>query len=503
MAVEQSPEGILIANVNEEIEFVNEAFILSSGYDVDELIGRKIGVIFSELTTPTAKESLWRVIQHGRSWEGEMTRRRKNGEVFTTHELYSPIRQPDGAITHLLLLQEDITEQKQLTEELENYRHYLEDIVHKRTDEVSYLYNKAPCGYHSLNQDGVVVEINDTELSWLSYTREEVVNQKSFRDIIAPHDHAVFKENYPKFMREGHIEALELDLMRKDGSFLPIVLTANAIYDKQGQFVRSLSTAFDNTESKERENRIAILNKELVEQAEQAKTATQAKSAFLANMSHEIRTPMNAVLGFCYLLKQKRLDGETLNLILKIQSAGHSLLAIINDILDLSKIEAGRLELEFSSFQLSTVIDNIAGIVGNAVGNKPLELIISPPATDKVECLIGDALRLQQILINLLSNAIKFTERGEVSLKIDVIAEQQNTMSLQFSVRDTGIGISQEMLKEIFRAFSQADTSTARQFGGTGLGLAISRQLVELMGGQLQVSSQLGQGSEFKFTIPF
>ncbi len=300
-------------------------------------------------------------------------------------------------------------------------------------------------------------------------------------------------------MREGHIEALELDLMRKDGSFLPIVLTANAIYDEQGQFVRSLSTAFDNTESKERENRIAILNKELVEQAEQAKTATQAKSAFLANMSHEIRTPMNAVLGFCYLLQQKRLDGETLNLILKIQSAGHSLLAIINDILDLSKIEAGRLELEFSSFQLSTVIDNIAGIVGNAVGNKPLELIISPPATDKAECLIGDALRLQQILINLLSNAIKFTERGEVSLKIDVVAEQQNTVSLQFAVRDTGIGISQEMLKEIFRAFSQADTSTARQFGGTGLGLAISRQLVELMGGQLQVRSQLGQGSVVHF----
>ncbi len=191
LAVEQSPEGILIANVNEEIEFVNEAFILSSGYGVDELIGRKFGSLSDELTSHTAKESLWRAIQHGNSWEGEITRRRKNGEIFTTHELYSPIRQPDGAITHVLLLQEDITEQKMLTEELENYRHYLEDIVHKRTDEVSYLYNKAPCGYHSLDKDGVVVEINDTELSWLSYTREEVVNQKTFKDIIAPHDHAV------------------------------------------------------------------------------------------------------------------------------------------------------------------------------------------------------------------------------------------------------------------------------------------------------------------------
>jgi PAS domain S-box-containing protein len=386
---------------------------------------------------------------------------------------------------------------------LENYRHYLEDIARKRADEVSYLYNKAPCGYHSLNQEGVVVEINDTELSWLGYSREEVVNKLTFKEIIAPHDDDLFKESFPKFIREGHVEALEFDLKRKDGSFLPILLSANAVYDDQGQFVRSLSTAFDNTESKERENRIAMLNKELIEQAKQAEIATQAKSVFLANMSHEIRTPMNAVLGYCYLLQQKHLQIEAQNLVQKIQAAGHSLLAIINDILDFSKIEAGRLELESASFQLSNVIDNSVGIVGNAVGNKQLEFIIAPPAAPSVEFLIGDALRLQQVLINLLSNAIKFTECGEVSLKISVLAELQNTITLQFVVRDTGIGISQDNLKEIFRAFSQADNSTARQFGGTGLGLAISRQLVELMGGQLEVNSRLGQGSEFSFVLSF
>lgn len=503
MAVEQSPEGILIANINEEIEFVNDAYIRMSGYDADELIGHKLSTLALGLTPQSNYVSLWRSLKKGKSWQGKVTHCRKNGEVFTNHEVYSPIRQSDGVITHYLSIQEDITQKKLLTEELDNYRYYLEDIARKRSDEVSYLYNNAPCGYHSLDKNGVVVEINNTELSWLGYKREDVVNQLCFKDIIAPYDHVLFNERYPKFIREGHIDAMEFDLMRKDGSFLPIVLTANAVYDEQGQFVKSLSTTFDNTESKERENRIAILNKELVEQAKQAKIATQAKSAFLANMSHEIRTPMNAVLGFCYLLHQKHLQTEAQNLVQKIQAASHSLLAIINDILDFSKIEAGRLELESASFQLSAIIDNIAGIVGNAVGNKQLELIISPPATPKADFLIGDALRLQQILINLLSNAIKFTERGEVSLKINVVAEQQNTITLQFVVRDTGIGISQDKLKEIFRAFSQADYSTARQFGGTGLGLAISRQLVELMGGQLEVSSHLGHGSVFSFSIAF
>ncbi|NOT10928.1 MAG: PAS domain S-box protein [Methylococcaceae bacterium] len=503
MAVEQSPEGILIANINEEIEFVNDAFIRTSGYEAHELIGSKLSGMTSNSIPHATYELLLQSINQGASWQGEMTKRRKNGDIFINHEVYVPIRQADGTITHYLSIQEDITEKKRLTEELDKYRNYLEDIVHKRTDEVSYLYNKAPCGYHSLDKAGVVIEMNDTELSWLGYSREEVINKLNMSELIAPFDQVIFNENYPKFMRDGHIESLEMELKRKDGSYIPILLSANAVYDEKGEFQRSLSTAFDNTERKERENRIAILNKALVKQAKEAEIATQAKSSFLANMSHEIRTPMNAVLGFCYLLQQKHLEGETRNLVLKIQSAGHSLLGIINDILDFSKIEAGRLELEYASFQLSSVIDNIAGIVGSAVGNKPLELIISPPANAKVDYLIGDSLRLQQVLINLLSNAIKFTAQGEVSLTISVLAERQKSITLQFSVRDTGVGISQDKLKEIFRAFSQADNSTARQFGGTGLGLAISRQLVELMGGQLKVSSQLGLGSEFSFAITF
>lgn len=231
-----------------------------------------------------------------------------------------------------------------------------------------------------------------------------------------------------------------------------------------------------------------------------ADAANHAKSAFLANMSHEIRTPMNAVLGFCYLLEQRHLDGESLALVRKVHNAGHTLLSLINDILDFSKIEAGRLEIERAPFNLTELLDNLAAIMATAAHNKDLELVITPPA--EIDALIGDALRLQQILINLISNAIKFTERGEVELRISVESADKQQCQLRFGVRDTGIGISSEQQLLIFSAFGQADSSISRRFGGTGLGLSISMQLVELMGGRLQVTSEVGQGSEFWFVLP-
>ncbi|MCQ8105105.1 PAS domain S-box protein [Methylomonas sp. SURF-2] len=231
-----------------------------------------------------------------------------------------------------------------------------------------------------------------------------------------------------------------------------------------------------------------------------ADSANHAKSAFLANMSHEIRTPMNAVLGFCYLLEQRHLDGESLALVRKVHNAGHTLLSLINDILDFSKIEAGRIEIERAPFRLTELLDNLASIMATAAHNKDLELVITPPA--EIDALVGDALRLQQVLINLLSNAIKFTERGEVELRISVESADKPQCKLRFGVRDTGIGISSDQQMQIFSAFGQADNSISRRFGGTGLGLSISLQLVELMGGNLQVISEVGQGSEFWFVLP-
>ena len=232
-----------------------------------------------------------------------------------------------------------------------------------------------------------------------------------------------------------------------------------------------------------------------------AEAATSAKSAFLSNMSHEIRTPMNAVLGFCYLLEQKALDSDSHDLVQKIHTSGRNLLFIINDILDFSKIEAGRIEIENTPFNLHNVLENVASVMLSLVGSKNLELIITPPAN--IASLIGDELRLQQVLINLVSNALKFTDHGEVLLTVTCEQDSENEIWLRFSVKDTGIGMSEDQLAKLFEAFSQADTSISRRFGGTGLGLAISQRLVELMGGRLQVRSELGIGSEFWFVVPF
>ncbi|MCQ8117189.1 response regulator [Methylomonas rosea] len=240
---------------------------------------------------------------------------------------------------------------------------------------------------------------------------------------------------------------------------------------------------------------------ELFAARQEAERLSQVKGTFIANMSHEIRTPMNAVLGFCYLLEKRALDEESHQLVRKIHNAGETLLGIINDILDFSKIEAGHLDIEQAPFDLLDMLDSVADLTAPLLKGKHLELIINPPQP-QFTTLIGDATRLRQVLLNLLSNAIKFTQHGEVELRISVEAQQEQHVRLRFSVRDTGIGISESAQNEIFSAFTQADTSITRRFGGTGLGLPISRQLVGLMGGTLRIKSQVGFGSEFWFTLP-
>ncbi len=245
---------------------------------------------------------------------------------------------------------------------------------------------------------------------------------------------------------------------------------------------------------------------QLVHSLEHAKTeaedAARVKADFLANMSHEIRTPMNGVIGFTHLLEQTNLSAQQRTYLEKIRMSSQSLLRIINDILDFSKIDAGKLTLEEAEFDLDATIDHVTHVIAPLAAAKGLEMILARHASVPSR-MVGDALRLEQVLLNLVSNAVKFTERGEVGIRIELVARRAGMLHLRFTIHDSGIGLSDEQSARLFTAFTQADASTTRRFGGTGLGLAICKRLVQMMGGDITVQSALGKGSTFTFTADF
>jgi signal transduction histidine kinase len=296
------------------------------------------------------------------------------------------------------------------------------------------------------------------------------------------------------------------------GSFMLLVIAALTLWVTRGILVLERHVA-------ERSRMLVSVNQELEHeihklraaeeakiQAEAAKseaeTANQIKDEFLANMSHEIRTPMNAIIGLSHLCLQTVMSVKQQDYLKKINGSAKSLLRILNDILDVSKIEAGKMEIEQTTFELEDVMGNVATIVGNRAHEKKIEFLLQT-TPDVPQLLIGDPLRLSQVLINLAGNAVKFTQHGEVIVRVARARETNEEVVLRFSVIDTGIGMTQQEIDKLFHPFTQADSSTTRKFGGTGLGLTISKRLVEMMGGRIWVESNPGFGSRFIFVARF
>jgi len=331
------------------------------------------------------------------------------------------------------------------------------------------------------------------------FTAEEAVRQ-SMDEVLTPESRVV-AEAYFARQRANLDAGLTLEHFRgelehrcKDGATVWTEVTASPLFSANGSFVEILGVARDISERKRYE-------RELQQASDAAEAANAAKSEFLAHMSHEIRTPMNAVLGLAQVLEREPLTGTQRDMVERIRSAGQSLLAILNDVLDLSKIEAGQLRIEPRPFELGVMLANLDSLMGQAARAKGLALHMEAP-TAPLGPLLCDGLRLEQVLFNLTGNAIKFTAHGEVSVIVQLRETSETLLRLRFEVRDSGIGIAPEALNRLFAPFAQADAGISRRFGGTGLGLSICKRLVELMGGRIGAESTLGQGSAFWFELP-
>ena len=630
-AVETAANGIVMTDIAGTVIWANEAFKAMSGCSEAELIGQDLGLLRAGQHPATFYAQMRRGLQRGEQWSSELVHRRKDGDLRHIRVTVSPVETAPGEITHLIAIQEDITDKKraeqelreanarlaeinveleqrvtqrtrELTEAKERFekifdcspvgvaisgwddgvflnvnqafadvfgfsreemlhrsvvelnlrdddrqgalfldtlkrarhlRHFqcrrrkksgepidleisaeviemdgarcvlanviditdrvrAEHALERSAREIEDLYNRAPCGYHSLDRDGTILQMNDTELTWLGYTREEVIGHK-VREFLSARGKRTFDNNFPEFKRQHRILNLDLEFRRKDGTHLPTVINCIGVLDDQGGFIRSRTTVFDNTQrlKADRELRKALTS---------AAAANRAKTEFLANMSHEIRTPMNAIMGYAQILQRdSTLPVSVRSQVEIINRNSQALLSLLNSILELSKIETGHASAKADVFRPTGLFNDLVGLFRERAQAKHLTLTFSP-AADLPEFIEADQGKVRQAVANLLSNAIKFTGQGGVQLNVSSRASPTSQL-LVVEVTDTGPGIADEELAQLFQQFGQ--TSSGRSsMAGTGLGLYLSREYARLMGGELTVQSQRGAGSIFRLEVP-
>lgn len=373
----------------------------------------------------------------------------------------------------------DITRRRQIESELQAQRDFAQQILTHMGQ-----------GVTMVDAEGRFLYVNPAYAQMLGYNQEEVVGKTPF-DFVH-YDDLVILEEAQNRRQVGENSIYEIGLQGKDGRVVPVLITGTP-RQQEGRSVGSIAVITDLTERKQ-------LEETLRQACDQALESSRLKSEFLANMSHEIRTPLNGVIGMTELLSETILDDDQQEFVDIIKTSGNALLEIINDVLDFSKISAGKLDLEYQPFNLRETVEEALDILAPKAVQKGLELAFMK-AHGIPSTIMGDVMRLRQILVNLLSNAVKFTEKGEVVVSVSKVEQDGQYEQLHFSVRDTGIGIPTESINNLFQSFTQIDASTTRKYGGTGLGLTISKQLCERMGGTMWVESTVGKGSTFHFTI--
>ena len=466
---------VLLLDKDFRILRVNHSAAEFLGLPADKIVGGHCYDLIHGTSTPPVECPLAKMRQSRRHEEMEILAR-KGGPWLSVS--VDPVFDASGQLQQVVHVARDITDRKRAEKALRLSNAYNRSLIEASLDPLV-----------TIGPDGKITDVNAASESATGRSRSELVGT-DFCDYFT--EPAKARAAYEQAFREGAVRDYPLELRHRDGRLMSVLYNAAVYRDEAGRVIGVFAAAHDITE------RLA---------KEAAEAANQAKDEFMANVSHEIRTPMNAILGMTDLVLDTELTDDQRQCLKTVRSAADSLLGIINDLLDFSKIEAGKLELDLADFSLRAAVGDTVRALAVRAHKKGVELIccVEPDAPD---ALVGDAVRLRQVLLNLVGNAIKFTDAGEVDVRVEVNVEvaghlAPDDVGLQFTVRDTGIGIPPGQQERIFRAFEQEDASTTRKYGGTGLGLTIASRLVALMGGKITVDSEPGRGSTFAFTACF
>ncbi|WP_167761236.1 hybrid sensor histidine kinase/response regulator [Duganella callida] len=514
--VDSSADAIIGKDLQGRITSWNRGAERLFGYSAEQALGRTVGELLVPPHLQHEERAILRRLSAGETVpDVETQRQHRDGHLIDVWVAVAPVRHPDGSVIGAAKTVRDITERRAAELRVRAANARLEDTVAQRTAQLrdtnlmlsNVLDAATGVAIIACANDGSITVFNRGAERMLGYQADELLHRATpmrFHDgdeVAARAAELSTMEGRPVdpfravvlVAERAGAETREWTYVRRDGGRLAVSLIVTAMYGAQGERAGYLGVAMDITQRRE-------LLSSLEQAKEQALAASAAKSNFLANMSHEIRTPMNAVLGMLQLVQGTALAPRQRDFVAKADSAARALLQLLNDVLDYSKIEAGKLQLDPHPFDVDALLRDLAVILAGNQGDKDVEVIFDlDPRLPPI--LIGDRLRLQQILINLAGNALKFTARGHVTVALQVLACDGGRLRLQVSVADSGIGIGAEQQARIFDGFTQAEASISRRYGGSGLGLVISRRLLALMDSQLQLESRPGHGSRFWFEL--
>jgi PAS domain S-box-containing protein len=534
------------------IKKANSNFCTISKYSEKELIGQDHRIINSGYHSKEFMHDLWETIKNGKIWKGELKNKAKDGTYYWVDTTIVPFLNEQGKPYQYLAIRVDISNRKESEEKLKTVNKELvfqtgekekraaelviadielafqnkekekREIVTKELEGLSYSAKLASQYARSLieasrdplftiSPAGKITDMNEATVRVTGESREKLIGSDFYNYFTEP---TKAKEGYEKVFAEGFV--VDYPLTIRDHKQTDVLFNGSVYKDDKGQVLGAVVVARDITEQKRIEKELteakvfAELSTEIAEEAKSkaedatrvAEDAVKSKQQFLSNMSHEIRTPMNAIIGFTKVVLKTDLNAKQKEYLTAIKMSGDALIVLINDILDLAKVDAGKMTFVQTPFKMALSLSAMLHLFETKIQEKNL-VLIKEYDRNIPEVLVGDPVRLHQIILNLVSNAVKFTTKGTITVAVRLLKEDSESATLEFAVTDTGIGIPKNKIEKIFENFQQATSGTSRLYGGTGLGLAIVKQLVEPQGGSIHVTSKVDEGSTFSFTLTF